>query len=345
MHSQDFFSLYAYVQSYALLRLGLIVASNIDDSKHLINLKLNDITNKIKVQCERIPTFLDVTTTMKRFHSEILEGGIYEKMRFENHRTVPKELKAISNDALDMSINALALAIYAHDLHNLLSEFAANHDKSTKDSIDNVFNSLEILGAKGYACSDDIGRLTISFKKYLKNEDEQIPGDILADASTPKEDLRVVKEDDVQPQKDDFFYVDPAAATSEDIKEQPKTEDDPDEEALHKQQTKKCFKPVLLQLKQRIVPIGEDFKEREKKVLKEKGIEVVDEPVTEKLEEDEEGSDDERERKVKQNRDKFNESRELLMSKMQFNIFNQLPPTAAIPIQGKRVGMKEQILE
>lgn len=283
---------------------------------------------------------------MKRFHSEILEEGIYEKMRFENNRTVPKELKAISGDALDMSINALSLAIYAHDLHNLLAEFASNHDKSTKNSIDNVFNSLEILGAKGYACSDDIGRLTISFKKYLNNEDEQIPENILADASTPKDELKVVKEgDDIQPQKDDFFYDDPATTNSEDSKHEPKTEDNPDEEELHKQQTKKSFKPVLLQLKQRIVPIGENFKEREKKVLKEKGIEVVDEPVTEKIEENDEGSDDERERKVKQNRNKFNESRELLMSKMQFNVFNQLPPTAAIPIQGKRMGMKEQILE
>lgn len=283
---------------------------------------------------------------MKRFHSEILEGGIYEKMRFESNRTVPKELKAISNDALDMSINALSLAIYAQDLHNLLAEFATNHDKSTKNSIDNVFNSLEILSAKGYACSDDIGRLTISFKKYLKSEDEQIPDGILTEAatSTPKHELKVIKEDDVQPQKDDFFYDDPAV-TSNDIKEEPKTEDNPDEEDLYIQQTKKCFKPVLLQLKQKMVPISADFKEREKKVLKEKGIEVADEPVTEQTEEDEEGSDDERERTAKQNRDRFNESRELLMSKMQFNIFNQVPPTVAIPIQGKLVGMKEQILE
>lgn len=338
-----------------MLRLGLIISSNIEEGKHLLKMKVKDITGKIKVQNARIPSFLEVVHNMQRFSDDI-----ERKLKYESNKSIPKELRMISNDALDMSINALSFAIHAHDLHNAILIFAKEHDDASKKSIDDLLNRLESIGSQIQGCKDEVGLLTTGIKKYLKKDDEKIPDEqISAEILTPKEILKIVKEDDLQPQKDEFFYVDPAVGINDDKKEEPKTEEtNHEEEDLFIQQTKKCFKPVLAQLKERIVPIGEDFKEREKKVLKEKGIENVEDPpqqIEKKNSTSEEGSDDEqeRERKIARSRSKFDESRELLMSKKPFNLFAEIQPqpmpTNPIPIKGKfnalKLGIPEDILE
>lgn len=313
-------------------------------------MKVNDITGKIKVQIARIPSFLEVVHNMQRFHDDI-----HEKLKYETVKKAPKELRMISQESLDMSINALSFAIGAHDLHKAIASFTKNHEKVSKKTVDDLLNQIETIGTQVYGCSDELGRLTIAVKKYLKKEDVKIPEEILTEAATPKKVLKIIKEDDVQPQKDEFFYVDPAMIPIVEIKEEVKTECNEDEGLLVKN-TKKCFKPVLMQLKQRIVPISVDFKEREKKVLKEKGIVIVEEEPLENGEKltSESGSDDERERELKitRNQSKFEESRQLLMSKKPFNLFAEaqpLPPkTLPIAIKGKisalKMEMQEEIL-
>lgn len=296
---------------------------------------------KIKVQSLRIPSFLDVTQNMQRFQ---------ENIKSEITKATPKELRMISSDALDMSVQALSYSLQAHELQIAVDEFTKNHEMvSDKKSIDNLLSQLESMDNQIALCNSEQHRLTIAIKKYLKKDDEKTPDEMSMEAISPVSTvIKTIKEDDsVQPQKDEFFYVDPSTNVNE-AKDDEATKIDQEmdeEDDVRVQLTKKFFKPVLMQLKEKIVPIGEDMKEREKKVLKEKGIEVVEDDMSVSLNDDNsDGSDDERERKITRSRSKFNESRELLMSKQPFNIFGN-QPSKPIPIKSSYNGLREEILE
>lgn len=302
-------------------------------------MKVNDMTMKIKLQSSRIPSFLDVTQNMQRFQ---------ENIKSEITKASPKELRMISSDALDMSVQALSYSMQTFELQVAINEFTKNHEMMTdKKSIDNLLNQLECMENQIALCNGEQHRLTIAIKKYLKKDDEKISDEMSMEAVTPVSAvIKTIKEDDVQQQKDEFFYVDSSTNVEETKNEEAKIEQDINEEDdVRVQLTKKFFKPVLMQLKEKIVPIGEDMKEREKKVLKEKGIEVIeDEKNSSLLNDDNSGSDDERERKIARTRSKFNESRELLMSKQPFNIFGS-QPSKPIPIKSSFNGLREEILE
>lgn len=296
---------------------------------------------KIKVQSLRIPSFLDVTQNMQRFQ---------ENIKSEITKATPKELRMISSDALDMSVQALSYCLQAHELEIAVDEFTKNHEMvSDKKSIDNLLSQLESMDNQIALCNSEQHRLTIAIKKYLKKDDEKTPDEMSIEAISPVNAvIKTIKEDDsVQPQKDEFFYVDSSTNVNE-AKDDEATKIDQEmdeEDDVRVQLTKKFFKPVLMQLKEKIVPIGEDMKEREKKVLKEKGIEVVEDDMSVSLNDDNsDGSDDERERKITRSRSKFNESRELLMSKQPFNIFGN-QPSKPIPIKSSFNGLREEILE
>jgi hypothetical protein len=88
------------------------------------------------------------------------------------------------------------------------------------------------------------------------------------------------------------------------------------------------------------------MKEREKKVLKAKGIEISEEPEVPKVEalsDDESGSDDEREkqRKLKRNQEKFQSNREFLESKEPINLFG----AGGFPFPLKAQTLDEDVLE
>jgi hypothetical protein len=308
-------------------------------------MKVSDMTTKIKLQIARIPSFLEISQNAQRFQSDI-----QEEMKAQMENAISKELRMISTDALVMSVHALSYTLLALELQYFIGDFikSQNHGNAGKKSIDEFLNRIESIGNQLSVCNDEHTRIMIAVKKYLKkeSEDEKIPNEMLINATTVKSPIKTIKEDDeVEPQKDDFFYADPTTV-NENVKVEPeKIEEDADEEDIQKQLTKKCFKPVLLQLKEKIVPIGQDMKEREKKVLKEKGIEITDDSFDKDIQikdDNDSGSDDERERKLARNRSKFDESRELLLSKKPFNIFGN---QASMPIPIKKTGFKEEILE
>lgn len=294
------------------------------------------MTMKIKVQSSRIPSFLDVTQNMQR---------LQENIKSEITKAVPKELRMISSDALKMSIQALSYGLQAHELQVAIDE-CTNNNMTEKKSIDNLLNQLEKIDDQIAFCNDEQHRLATAIKKYLKKDSEKISDETSLEeaVTTPVSSavIKTIKEYDVQPQKDDFFYVDSSTSVDEAKHEPAKIEQDINEEDdVRVQFTKKCFKPVLIQLKEKIVPIGEDMKEREKKVLREKGIEVVEDEVNANKDDNNSGSDDERDRKIARSRSKFNESRDLLLSKKPFNIFGN-QPSKPIPIKS---GLHEEILE
>lgn len=307
-------------------------------------MKVNDMTMKIKLQSTRIPGFLELVKNMQRF-----KEGAYEKLREELaiQPQVNKEFRMILNDALDVSIQAFSYDLQTQELHGFISDLIKKHEKPDKKSIDDLLNRLEIISNQISRCHDEQNRLAIAVKKYLNKEDEDDDEKLISPEKHDEHNvIKTIKEDDkVEPQKDEFFYIDPSKNDDNvDIADNKKSEDSAEEHELQIQITKQCFKPVLLQLKEKIGPIGENMKEREKKVLKEKGIDIKDEPLLSSSDHnkmtDLKGSDDERERKILRSRSKFNESRELLMSKKPFSIFE-----ASKPIPIKQNGYTEEILE
>lgn len=332
-----------------LLRLGLIFASNLEDGMFLLSKKILDITSKVQTQTKMLPNFLDINNCIP-----FMERNIQKQIDEEIMKMVPKELISIRTAATDLALKTFSLSLQSQEFEAAVTNLIENPIKKEQNDL---LNYLESIGIQLSICSDDFNRLLITTNKYFnKTFEDEVKDDAIQGNDEMEENAlgTIVKEDDeVESQKDDFFYVDPNNDTY-DVESQGdglpiQTNAEIDEEELHIQITKKTFKPVLKQLKERIVVIGEDMKEREKKVLKEKGIEIAEEPKAESkndlnVEYGSGDSGDEYERqKQRRKQDKFNESREFLQSKLQFNFFE---PTMPIPIQKSSMKrMNEEILE
>lgn len=353
--------MYAYVQSYVLLRLGLIFASNMEEGKFLLQKKLGDITSKVQMQTKLLPTFLDIAKIDSKMNM-----SIQKEIDLELKNNMPQELCNIRTATIDFQLKTYTFCLQSNELENSVLNYVENYRNPNKKAIDEMMNHLEIVGAQAALCNDEHNRLMITINKYL-NKNYEEPKAVTPEKVDDENESRIatIKEDDVQEQKDDFFYVDPAAENNDEEKkdddEKPLTNEQIDEDDMQIKLTKKQFNPVLAQLKERIVVIGDDMKEREKKVLKEKGIEVPDEPKIENgnskwtgfsSESGSGGSSEnlnlkpDRKKKIKRNRMKFDESREFLQSKQQYNMMCESDP---IPIPQVNINLfgklREEILE
>lgn len=244
--------------------------------------------------------------------------------------TMPKELREVRSGSIKFSAKVLTVAMQCQQLEELIIKFAQNFEHPDNKDIEEIITVMKVLENEMSVSIDEHKRIAISFQKYLNMEIEEpkIPQETLDGAS----DITTVQQftgNDVTVQVDDFFFVD---GKSPEIDEDVKDQQHETIEEVNSKLAKKYFKPVLIQLKERIEVIGEDMKEREKKVLKAKGIEIQNEPeVSDSLlhkdnDDDESGSDDERERqrKIRRSQKKFNDNREFLESKEPVNFFSGL---------------------
>ncbi|KAG5671377.1 hypothetical protein PVAND_001578 [Polypedilum vanderplanki] len=346
---QSFFSLYAFVQSYLLLRLGFIFASNLNNAKTLLSEKLADITAKVKIQTNSMPNFLDISK-----YTPQLKENIQKKIDEELAKNLPKELSKIRASALDFTVKTLRLALQSQELEANFTQLAENYENPMKNTIDTIHKNMEIINTQIGVCSSDYSHLMILVSKYLNNETDEEKnktGEKKVEEETPAEPnvIKLINDKDVPQQKDEFFYHDQTMEVEkknneeENSKVKTNASQDEDEEELQKQRTLKKFQPVLQQLKSVIEPIEQEMKEREKKSLNEKGIAMPEEPEKKlSLESpgEEEGewtyvSDRKKKRQNKKKeqdqnkkankKNKYNEDREYLMSKEQINLFNRKP--------------------
>ena len=247
----------------------------------------------------------------------------------------------------------LALALQCQHLDQSITFIADHFEHPDNKDIENTLIMMESIKSELSLYTDEFQRLIISYQKYL-NMDLEVGK--LQEADLEKienailgKKTKTVTEADNQLQEDDFFVVDglendseeesPTSATGEEISED-----------INSKLAKKYFKPVLSELRERIEVIGEDMKEREKKVLKAKGQDFIpdfDNKLKDLSDYEDSGSDDDvanRKRKLKKSQNKYGETRDFLESKQQINIFGT-PRTGGLPFPPPRNFLNEDVLE
>lgn len=343
---KQMFDLFAYVQSHLLLRIGFIFATNLEEGKFIIKKKLCDIISKIKHQTSLLPNFL----LLQKEESE-LQNNIQKLVETEMNKAVSKELVHIRSSTVDFTFKVLTLVLNMKDYQEMLIQLTNNYQNSNKAEMNDVMKYLEALGSQLSDCSDEHNRMLILMKKYLNKDTDEIKINTkeLEKSNNDEKPLKIAEENPVQ--SDDFFYVDPDKENfGENVENEKKVSDnasaeDLNEEDLQVKLTKKCFKPVLAQLKKRIVTIDVDMKEREKKVLKEKGIEITEEleksDIKLNLDDCDSDVDWKRQQKFERNRQKYDQNREFLQAKGPINLLSP----GKFPVMNSFIGLQEEILE
>ena len=298
--------------------------SNLDECKAILRDKLDEVIDSIKSETKNISKFLDLINNVSQ-----LQMTIQKQIDKEISMTMPKELREVRSGSIKFSTKILALAMKSQNLEELILKFAGDFEHPNNQDIDEILTLMKSVENELSFNIDEHKRVAIMFQKYLnmETEDLKLPQEQLESAEKVNKNMKIVTADDAVEQSDEFFFVDGASNEAE---EEVKSQAEMVEE-VNSKLAKKYFRPVLVQLKERIEVIGEDFKEREKKVLKAKGIELEDEPILAKVpfysgdegDEGDSGSDDERERqrKLKRNQEKFSDNRDFLESKQPINIF------------------------
>lgn len=319
----------------------MVNLSNVDQIKIILERKFNNVIDVIEKETARISKFMELIDGVSQ-----LQLNIQRQVGEEVAMTMPKELREVRSSTINFSAKVLSVALQSQHLEELIVKFAGNYEDQNKDEIDEIMLGIKSVENEMCLNVEELRRIAITLQKYLnmKIEDkisqEQLDG--AAEGDQQNKPSRVVTSEDSEPQQDDFFFVDG-------------TDREPDErealliDGLIEDASVKVmsFKPVLLQLKQRIEVIGEDMKEREKKVLKAKLIEMVEEPeVAPKTLSDDEDSGSENElerehvRKLKRNQEKFSDNREFLEAKQPINFF-----VGGFPLPLKNQMLDEEVLE
>lgn len=295
----------------------------------------------LQVETSNISKFLDIISSVSK-----IQENIQKQIDHEISLAMPKELREVRSGSVRFSAKILTVAMQCQHLEELIVSFAEKFESPNNKKVEEILEMVKNVENDLSLSIDEHKRIAISFQKYLNMEtgDVKISKEKLNAAEEESVDnVRITSEDDLMVQSDEFFFVDGNTIEAD---EEAKTQTAEGVEEVNTTLAKKYFKPVLVQLKERIEVIGEDMKERERKVLKSKGIEIEDEPVVANLASDNEtdsGSDDERDRKRKfrRNEEKFSDNREFLESKEPINFFGaggfKLPPRTQV--------LEEDVLE
>ncbi|XP_062540935.1 uncharacterized protein LOC134208977 [Armigeres subalbatus] len=280
--TKDYYNIFAYMQSQFLTRLALSVICGLSDIDQCnlpeLCARIDNQTASCLVQFnaivdanrERVPRIRTKTLPLEMSHLRTLSISLAAKLYNTVHRY--NRIEHVMDEIL-------------------LSSKDNNHIPQLQEmelDLEDIINNLS-------ASTEECQRLMITLKKLIHKDDENIPLEIDAHFKEKIEQSldmipsveRIYSENDKPCVKDEFFAVD---GTIQDwLSEDEHRSLTDDLESINSKIVKRQFKPVLVQLRERIEPIGVEFKEREKRALKDKGIEVVDSDENEETS-DEEGS-------------------------------------------------------
>lgn len=325
------------------MRFALVTISNVEDSKSILTKKIGVVKQFVIKETASISKFVDIISNVSQ-----AQVNIQKQIDKEISLTLPKELREVRSGSIKFSTKMLTLAMQYQHLEELIVKFASDFEHPDNKNVEEILGMMKIVENEMSVNIDEHKRIAISFQKYLNMEidDGKISQEQLDNVEGVKSDsnVKTITESDNALHMDEFFFADGHVADNED--DSKSLQPDAIEE-VNSKLAKKYFKPVLVQLKERIEVIGEDMKEREKKVLKAKGIEIDQEPDIPRVEafSDDEGSgsDDERERqrKLKRNQEKFQSNREFLEAKQPINIFG----AGGFPLPLRTQTLDEDVLE
>lgn len=318
-----------------MLRFGLIALSNSDDVRKIISTEIDDITKAIRNETKSISQFLDI------LENSSATGKLQKSVEIQK---ISSELREIRSESVRISSKMLALAFHGQQLDDLISEFCIS---TTNERTDEIIEKLNKMKSEISLSHDELERILILFQKYLNieldSDEGKIPSEKIENQHNALNNNEKITDDYFPQPTDEFFFVD---GKQNDCEEEIKNREDEIDE-IDSKLAKKYFKPVLVQLRERIEIIGEDFKEREKKVLQAKGIDIdgiIEGNDMEIRQSDEDSdSDDEREKqkRIRKNAEKFRENREFLESKQQFNVFKLPPPVRLLNLNN----LEEDVIE
>ena len=323
------------------------MASNLNEGVVILKRKFGKLTAKVNDEKLNISKFLEIISNATMVQQRI------QKQLEEEFVAIPKELRTIKSYSINFSSKMLALALQSQHLDESITFFADHYEHPDNKDMENTMIMMDSIKSELSLCTDEFQRLIISYQKYLnmdlevgklQEEDLEKLKNAIAEKKT-----KTVTEADNEPQEDGFFVVD---GFENDLEEEPPTSAASEEitEDINSKLAKKYFKPVLTELRERIEVIGEDMKEREKKVLKAKGQDFIPDfynKLKQLSDYEDSGSDDEvanTKRKLKKSQKKYGDTREFLKSKQQINIFGT-PPPGGSPFPPPRNFLNEDVLE
>lgn len=340
---KEFLNLFLFVQSQYLMRLGLIIATGNVDSDF------------IKYNTRNLSPLIDEQTSNCLYNFDLImfvaspdkESHSFKKL--DKNREVPLDLLRAKSYSMTFVPKLLAVTHECVRLDSVLNNIINNYDKTDKeqDELHDLVPVMNQIDSELLMCQDEYQRFFITFQKFLNlTPDEKVPEDDekLPEVEKSQEkfehDYRKVGETAFG-YHDDFFALDGFEndALASDEPTANKGDLDQDDDQINRKIVKKTFKPVLKQLKTKIEPLATEMKEREKKVLTAKGVEVENLDETRHSERDScsEGSfsdsDDEemqKKRMAKKSTQKYSEMRDFLEQKQQFNVFSFKPPAMSM---------------
>ncbi|XP_063708544.1 uncharacterized protein LOC134837136 [Culicoides brevitarsis] len=347
---KEFLNLFLLVQSQYLMRLGLIVATGDCDADF------------IKYNTRNLSPLIDEQTNNCLYNFDLImfvaspEQENHSFKHLDKNRELPMDLLRAKSYSMTFVPKLLAVTHECVRLDALLNTLINKYDNKDpeQDDLHELVPVMNQIDSELVMCQDEFQRFFITFQKFLNliPEEKLVEKKILEDSDEKsvervEHDYRKVGETAFG-YHDDFFALD----GFEDEDDEGATKDknsnlNQDDDQINRKIVKKTFKPVLKQLKTRIEPLANDMKEREKKVLTAKGIEVEDLNKTRDSERDScsslsEMSEDEElmaKKRTKKSSQKYNEMREFLEQKQQFNVFGFKPPA---PVQSM---VQEDVIE
>ncbi|XP_055616792.1 uncharacterized protein LOC129762510 [Toxorhynchites rutilus septentrionalis] len=323
---KEFYNIFAYMQSQYLTRFALSVACG----HQVLPDRLLELSNEIDQQRHKCMSFLN----------RIAFSNQNKAVRV-TPKTLPPEISNLRTLSITLSVKLLSIVQQYNKLEDRLEQAVQNCDGNELPTHLKSFEEpLECIAGGLTASEEECQRLLISLKRIL-NEDPTgsaiINPQFVHNADSTQADqtaaeVRCYSEQDVPTIRDEFFAVDGTEQHSDEESRRRSVGSIDDIDNINSKIVKRHFKPVLKQLRERIEPIGVEFKAREKRALMDKGIEWDDKEQDEcgkwcsyGSESENDDDPDRNLRKLQKSVQRYDEVRGFLAAKKQMNIFGLKP--------------------
>ncbi|XP_055678234.1 uncharacterized protein LOC129786987 [Lutzomyia longipalpis] len=324
-HIKEFFNIFLYIQSQFLLKIPLTAVSEVNGfsqcGKKVAKIR-EAIGRELKENSENLDYFLQPTsaeTTRLSIDPEESKGKMRQFLCLKS-----------ASGAIVTKFLSLATQLRIFD-RNLQAIEAGSEDNLLKE-LRRMKETLEVLSTSFTCINLEFENLHLIHSKILN-----LPCNALLDPTvlaTNNEDKAGKVEDlSANPTTDEFFHLDTSADGNW---EQEAGGDfdlaDYEYDRVNQKLIKSSFKPVLVQLRKRIHPLHDAMKERERKFLKSRGVDVPgdsDGDFSDSLEEESDVDSlgyDEDSPQRKPRTSKYDENREFLEEKQRTGLFFSLPP-------------------
>lgn len=345
VHSiRDTQDIFQFLQSQLLLRLGLATVYSAIEASSFVG-------HDVPLLCERIDAQLQLFDDEEAARKQRLEiRGRIEATRLAQRPNIDAltmtNLRHVSADILG---RMLALTAVLRDVDGVLERATTVRDAEVLA----VAADVQRIGERLDVCRDEFARMVCTYNRAVHGRVEAPATDGLSDAANVGEAaesapaVRLFDDKDAMSSPDAEFYALAERNDDESGDDESTTDDsrslDAELAELNAKIVKRQFRPVLRQLRDRLEPINEAMRQRERKFFAERGVELAEHDR--RLNGDEmqsEDDDNENDTKPKGGRkDNYADRRQFMVDNQSMGY---LPLLQGLPMQ-HRGAMEEVILE